>query len=417
MTEHVLERFKRYVRIDTQSKEDVEAVPSTERQFDLARLLVDELRAIGLADAHVDEHCYVYATLPATRGLGKAPTVGLIAHLDTSPEAPGAANPMVWKAYDGGDIHLPKGEVEISPGENPELKRYVGHDIVTSDGSSLLGADDKAGVAEIMAALQRIVEDDVPHGRVRIAFTPDEEVAKGTSFFDLKGFGADFAYTIDGGEVGQIEAENFNAAAAIFTIKGYNVHPGYAKDKMVNSMRALAYLVTLLPEDMAPETTEDREGYLHPHHVGGSVDESVAKVLIRDFTEEGMEAKRRLLRSVREQVAARYSKCDVRLEIKDSYRNMKVVLDAHPRVLEIALAACRNAGVEPTPHIIRGGTDGARLCYDGLPTPNVFAGGVNFHGVKEFIPVSSMERAVDVIVEIVRLSAGPTHEGRLTASR
>ena len=405
MAEHVLDRFLRYVRIDTRSKEDVERVPSTDGQFDLARLLVDELRAIGLEEADVDEHCYVFATLPATPGYENRPTVGLIAHMDTSPEAPGAADPIVWRDYDGGEIRLPRGGVVISPSENPELERYVGQDIVTADGSTLLGADDKAGVAEIVAAVEHIIEGDIPHGRLRIGFTPDEEVAKGTAFFDIERFGADFAYTIDGGEVGQVEHENFNAATAIFTLRGYNVHPGYAKARMVNSMRAMGYLLTLLPEDIAPETTEGYEGYLHPHHVTGSVDESVVKVLIRDFTEEGMEEKGALLREIRSRVADRYPKVEVTLDVRESYRNMRTVLDRHPHVLEIALQACRNAGVEPVERLIRGGTDGARLSHAGLPTPNIFAGGINFHGVKEFIPVPSMERAVDVIVEIARLSA------------
>jgi len=405
MAESVTDRFLRYVQIDTQSKEDVDEVPSTERQFDLARLLVEELAALGLEDASVDEHCYVMATVPATEGLEGAPVLGLLAHMDTSPEAAGKAAPMIWKDYDGGIIELPEGSVVISPEENAELKNYVGHDIITSDGSSLLGADDKAGVAEIMAAVERMIEEKVPHGRIRIGFTPDEEVAKGTAFFDVDAFGADFAYTIDGGEIGQVEEENFNAATGIFTLTGYNVHPGYARDKMVNSMRAMGFLMTLLPEDVAPETTADYEGYLHPHNLAGSVDISTLKVLIRDFTDEGMAEKSLVLKAIRNKVQETYPKVDVQLEIKDSYRNMKSVLDQHPHVMEIAKRACLDCGIEPIVHNIRGGTDGARLCYMGLPTPNIFSGGINFHSVKEFIPVSSMEKAVDVIVAIAGLTA------------
>jgi len=405
MAESVTDRFLRYVQIDTQSKEDVDEVPSTQKQFDLARLLVKELAAIGLEDASVDEHCYVMATVPATEGLEDAPVLGLLAHMDTSPEAAGKATPIVHKDYDGGDIELPEGDAVISPEENSELKNYVGHDIITSDGSSLLGADDKAGIAEIMAAVERMIEENVPHGRIRIGFTPDEEVAKGTAFFDVDKFGADYAYTIDGGEIGQIEEENFNASTGIFTLTGYNVHPGYARDKMVNSMRAMGFLMTLLPEDVAPETTAEYEGYLHPHNLNGSVDVSTLKVLIRDFTDEGMAEKGLVLKAIRNKVHETYPKVDVQLEIKDSYRNMKSVLDQHPHVMEIAKRACLDCGIEPIIHNIRGGTDGARLCYMGLPTPNIFSGGINFHSVKEFIPISSMEKAVDVIVAIAVLTA------------
>ncbi len=405
MAESVTEKFLRYVQIDTQSKEDVEQVPSTEKQFDLARLLADELKAMGLDDAEVDEHAYVMATVPATVGMENAPVLGLIAHMDTSPEAEGKATPIIHENYDGGNIELPEGDVVISPEENPELKNYIGHDIITSNGSSLLGADDKSGVAEIMTAVERMIEDGTPHGKIRIGFTPDEEVAKGTAFFDVEKFGADFAYTIDGGEIGQVEEENFNAATGIFTLTGYNVHPGYARDKMVNSMRAMGYLVTLLPEDVAPETTDGYDGYLHPHHFDGSVDVSNLKVLIRDFTDEGMAEKALVLKAIRSKVQETYPKVSVKLEIKDSYKNMKSVLDQHPHVMEIAKQACTNVGIEPNVHNIRGGTDGSRLCYMGLPTPNIFSGGINFHGVKEFIPVSSMEKAVDVIIEIAKLSA------------
>jgi tripeptide aminopeptidase len=406
MVESVEDRFVRYVKIDTQSQYDVDKVPSTDKQFTLAKILFEELKALGLKDAEVDEHCYVMATLPATLGYEENPTVGLMAHMDTSPDAPGTANPIIWKNYDGKDIKLPKADVVISPKENPELKKYIGQSIITSDGASLLGADDKAGVAEIMAALEIMVNDaSIKHGKIRVAFTPDEEVGKGTEFFNVAKFGTKFAYTIDGSELGEVENETFNASTAIITFKGYNVHPGYAKDKMKNSIRALGYFITLLPKDMAPETTEGWEGYLHPNSLRGDVEETVIKILIRDFKEEGMEEKKRMLEEMKRKTIEKYPDVDINLEIKESYKNMKIVLDDNPHVLEIAMEACRRAGVEPKLKNIRGGTDGARLCFMGVPTPNIFSGGVNFHGKKEFIPIQSMEKAVKVIIEMVKLVA------------
>ncbi|UCE73578.1 MAG: peptidase T [Methanomassiliicoccales archaeon] len=404
MSESVENRFLRYVKIDTQSQDDVEKVPSTDKQFTLANMLVEELKAIGLEDVDVDKHCYVMATLPASPGFEKKPVVGFIAHMDTSPEAPGGANPVVWKDYNGKELKLPKEDIVISPNENPELKNYVGQTIITSDGTSLLGADNKAGVAEIMTALELMVKDPtIKHGKIRIAFTPDEEVGKGTEFFDVDRFGAKFAYTIDGGELGEVENETFNAATAICKFKGYNVHPGYAKNKMRNSIRAAGYFITLLPEDMAPETTEGWEGYLHPNNFKGAVEETTIKVLIRDFKNEGMEEKKKELEAIKGRVNERYQDIDINLEIKESYKNMKIILDKHPHVMDMAFEACRRAGIEPKLRNIRGGTDGARLCFMGVPTPNIFAGGINFHGKKEFIPVQSMEKTVEVIIELAKL--------------
>ena len=289
---------------------------------------------------------------------------------------------------------------------NPELKDYAGQDIITSDGISLLGADDKAGVAEIMTALEIMANDDsIKHSRIRVAFTPDEEVGKGTEFFSVDKFDAKFAYTVDGGEVGQVENETFNAATATFRFKGYNVHPGYAKDKMKNSIKAAGYFITLLPADMAPETTEGWEGYLHPHAFNGDVEETVVKVLIRDFKDKGMEIKKVILGEIRRKVQVKFADIDVNLEIKESYKNMKAVLDKHAHVLDIAMEACKRVGVKPKLKNIRGGTDGARLCFLDLPTPNIFTGGINYHGKKEFIPIQSMEKAVKVIIEIAKLSA------------
>jgi len=407
MVEPVETKFIRYVKVDTQSQYEVEKVPSTEKQFELAKILVEELKALGLSDAEMDEHCYVMATLPASLGYEEKSTIGLIAHIDTSPDAPGLANPIIWKNYDGNEIKLPKQDVVISPDENPELKKYIGQDIITSDGSSLLGADDKAGVAEIMSAVETIVGDpSIKHGKIRIAFTPDEEVGKGTEFFDVKKFGAKFAYTIDGGEIGEVENETFNAETAKVIFKGYNVHPGYAKNKMKNSMRAAGHFITLLPEDMAPETTEGWEGYLHPNSASGEVEETVIKILIRDFKEEGMKEKRKILENIKNKVNEKYPDIKIELKIKESYKNMKIVLDQHSHVLDIAMEACRRVKIEPRMKNIRGGTDGARLCFMGLPTPNIFAGGINFHGKKEFIPIQSMEKAVQVIIEIAKIAAG-----------
>jgi tripeptide aminopeptidase len=406
MPESVMDRFLRYVKIDTQSQDDTENIPSTDKQFTLGRMLVDELKNIGLSDAEMDENCYVMATLPATPGYEDRPIVGFIAHMDTSPEAPGLSNPMIWENYDGKEIKLPKEGIIISPSENRELNDYVGQTIITSDGASLLGADDKAGCAEILTAMERLVNDpSIEHGKIKVAFTPDEEVGKGVDKFDVKKFGCDFAFTMDGGEIGEVENETFNAATATIKFKGYNVHPGYAKNKMKNSMRAAGYFITLLPGNMAPETTEGWEGYLHPHHLTGAVEESQVKVLIRDFKDEGMEEKGKLLNELTSKVEDKYPDVKVNLQIKESYKNMKVILDKHEHVLNYALSAVKNVGIEAKLKNIRGGTDGARLCFMGVPTPNIFAGGINFHGKKEFIPVPSMESAVNVIVEIAKLVA------------
>ncbi len=406
MVESVVNKFLRYVKIDTQSEYEVDNVPSSEKQYNLANMLAEELKKIGLLDAEVSENCYVMATLPSSPGFEEKSVVGFMAHMDTSPDVSGATDPIIWKNYQGNEIILPKGDVTISPAENPELKDYIGQDIITSNGISLLGADDKAGVAEIMTALETMVTDpSIKHGKIKVAFTPDEEVGKGTDFFDINRFGADFAYTIDGGEIGEVENETFNAQTAKVTVKGYNVHPGYAKNKMRNSMRAAGLFITLLPQDMAPETTEGWEGYLHPNSFKGGVERTTIKILIRDFNDSGMEEKQRILEEIKDKVNEQFPKIEIDIEIKDSYRNMKEVLDKHPHVLDIVLEACKRIGLEPNLKNIRGGTDGARLCFMGLPTPNIFAGGINFHGKKEFIPVQSMEKGAFVIIEIAKLVA------------
>ena len=404
----VLDRFLRYVKVWTTSEEGVEdSYPSTERQKDLLRQLVEELKEIGLADAGMDEYGYVMATLPSNLPEGKdLPTLGLIAHVDTSPDVSGKdVKPIVHENYDGTDLVLPGDpSVIIKVAENEHLIENIGGSIVTSDGTTLLGADDKAGIAAIMAALKVLVDDpSLQHGRIRVGFTPDEEVGNGTKFFDVSKFDADIAYTIDGGERGEVEDETFNAMSATFTVKGINVHPGYAKDKMVNSVRVITEIVDMIPATISPEMTEGAVGYLHPHHIGGGVEESTLKVLIRDFTMEGMGEKVNILENIAELQRSRYPRAIIDLDIKESYRNMKFKLDEEPRALEYALKAVKNAGIEPMQRMIRGGTDGAMLSYKGLPTPNIFAGGMNFHSKREYVPVISLEAAVLTILQLAKL--------------
>lgn len=408
--ERLLARFLRYVQIHTTSDETSQTCPTTPWQLDLGRLLVAELEALGLA-ARMDDHGYVYGKLPENLpadhpARGKVPAVGLIAHMDTSPDAPGeGVRPQIHRAYDGGDIVLP-GDPEqvIRPSEIPALRQQVGSDIITSDGTTLLGADDKAGIAEIMEAVARITEDpEFLHGPICVGFTPDEEVGRGADRFDVAAFGAQVAYTLDGDLLGKIENETFNAHAATFTIKGYNVHPGSAKDKMINAIYAAAEIIRRLPEDMRPETTEGREGYVHPRAIQGSVDSCTIHLLIRDHDINESQQKIKLLEAIRDEVAQLLPKVVIELEVTESYLNMGPKLEEHPRVVAIALEACRAAGVDPYIDVIRGGTDGARLSYMGLPTPNVFTGGCNYHSVREWASLQDMEKATQVVLEIVRL--------------
>ena len=410
MNSTMIDRFFRYVKIDTQSKEEVEdKYPSTDKQKDLLKLLVEELKEIGLKDAAMDQYSYVTATLPSNLNPEenkKVPVIGLIAHVDTSPEVSGAnVNPIIHKNYDGGDIVLPgNSEQVLRFDENPALKDHIGHDIITSDGTTLLGADNKAGIAEIMTLLEHLVSHpDVKHGKLRIGFTPDEEVGAGTKFFDVKKFGADYAYTVDGETVGEIENETFNAAAAIFTVHGINVHPGYAKNKLVNAIKIVSDIIMELNADPSPETTEKREGYLHPYVLEGGIEKASVKYLIRDFEQVGMSAKAERLQQICELMIGRYPKAKIELEIRESYQNMKVKIDEDPKVIDYALEAVSRAGIEPQLQLIRGGTDGARLCFMGLLTPNIFTGGHNFHGKLEWIAVQAMEEAVDTLIELVQI--------------
>jgi tripeptide aminopeptidase len=408
--QEVLERFLRYVKIDTQSKEGVEdRYPSTEKQLDLARLLVDELKQIGLSDIQLDDNGYVTASLeeniPAgTAVADKLPTIGLLAHLDTYPEVSGKdVKPIIHENYQGGVIELAAlPDKNISPEDNPDLKKYVGEDIITTDGSTLLGADDKAGIAEIMTLVSMLKSDpSIAHPRIRVGFTPDEEVGNGTKFFDVKAFGADLAYTADGSGIGEVEDETFCADSAIVTFTGIDVHPGYAKDKMVNAVRLAAEFVAKIPHDGLPETTDGRQDYLHPYQMSGNVTEAKIVILKRSFTEEGLAKMQARLDKARQEILEKEPRVKIEIKVNESYRNMKYILDKHPAVVQNAEEAVRRIGLEPVRMAIRGGTDGARLSFEGLPTPNLSAGGYNFHSPQEWIPVIGLVKAVEVLKSLM----------------
>ena len=406
MRAELLDRFLRYVKIDTQSREDVsDRFPSTEQQKDLSGLLKEELKELGLTDAEMDEYGYVMATCPGN--LSKdIPVIGFLGHVDTSPEVSGKdVKPIMHQNYQGGDIVLSGDKTQvIRVDDNPELKKCIGHDIITSDGTTLLGADNKAGIAEILTMLSYLNQhSNIKHGPLRIGFTVDEEVGLGTRYFNVKKFAADFAYTVDGGMVGEVENETFNGAVAIFDVKGINLHPGYARGKLVNSIRITADIVKALEDEPAPETTEKRVGYFHPYILKGGVERTVIKVLLRDFDMEGIDKKRERLEGIQRQIHQKYPGADINLEVKDQYRNMRPKLEEDPRVVDYAMEAVKRSGIEPHLQIVRGGTDGARLCYEGLLTPNIFTGGMNFHSKLEWIPVSAMEKAVETLVNLVRI--------------
>jgi tripeptide aminopeptidase len=405
----VVERFLRYVRIHTTSVEDVECFPSSERQKDLCRLLVEELRALGLADAAMDENGYVMATLPSNlppEEAARIPVIGFLAHVDTYPAVSGEnVQPQVHKNYDGGDIRYPGDpELVLRVAENPELAHFKGDDIITTDGTTLLGADDKAGIAEIMAALEYLVgHPEFKHGTIRVAFTPDEEVGNGTKFFDVEKFGARYAYTLDGDYPGVVEAETFCADTAVVIVHGKDVHPGYAKGKMINAVRVAADFVGRFREDTLPETTAERLGYLQPYQVEGNVSEAKIIILLRDFEVEGLQEKAEWLRAAIAETERRFPGARLELQIKESYRNMVYKLREHPQVMDHAVAAVRRAGLEPVIKAIRGGTDGARLSFMGLPTPNLFAGGMNFHSKQEWVAVGALRKAAETILHLVAI--------------
>ena len=401
-----LDRFLKYVTFDTQSSEESDTVPTTEKQKRLGEYLVKELEAIGLNDAAMDQWGYVTATLPGNVD-HHVPVIGLIAHLDTSPDVSGEnVQAQIHKNYQGGDIVISRErDIVLKESENPALKQQIGHDIVTSDGTTLLGADNKAGIAEIFDATHHLItHPEIKHGTIKVAVTTDEEVGKGADHFDIPKFGADYAYTIDGETVGEVEDETFCADTAIITITGVNVHPGYAKNKLVNAIKIAAEIIGGLPKDrLSPETTEKRQGYLHPHNITGNVEQAVVKFLVRDFTVEGLQENEALLRELADKVMAKHPKAKMDFKIDEYYRNMKYKLDEDPKAVEYAVEAVKRAGLTPVRNIIRGGTDGARLSYDGLLTPNIFTGGHNFHSRQEWISVQDMHKAVDVIVRLIQI--------------
>lgn len=404
----LLDRFLRYVRIDTQSAEGSSSYPSTAKQYDLLRPLEAELRSLGCHDVRLDAHGYLTATVPSTLPAGStASTIGFLAHVDTSPEITGTGvKPIVWRGYEGGDIQLPGDSAQvIAPNESPELLDCIGHDVITSDGTTLLGADDKAGVAEIVtAAAHLLAHPEIPHGVVRLAFTPDEEVGRGTDHFDVNQFGAEVAYTLDGSTAGTIEYETFNADAATVDIQGRNVHPGYAKGKMVNSLKLAADLIARLPADrLSPETTDGRQGYLHPLHIEGDTEFTRIRFIVRDFDREGLRAAEDLLRQIAADVVGQDARARIDVRTQESYRNMAEILSGRMEIIARAEEAIRRAGLTPRRELIRGGTDGARLTFAGLPTPNLFAGGHNFHSKREWVSLQDMDRAVETIVQLVQL--------------
>jgi tripeptide aminopeptidase len=409
MKTSALDRFLRYVRFDTRSDEKSTTFPSTPGQVTLLRTLTDELQALGISDAVMDAHGYVMATIPATTGLAAAPLIGFIAHVDTSPEMPGLdVKPIVHERYDGRNLVLPDDpSAVLRAADDPALAARIGHDIVTASGLTLLGADDKAGVAEIMAAAEYLLaHPEIPHGAVRIAFTPDEEIGKGADHFDVARFGALCAYTLDGGGAGELEYESFSADAITVTFQGFNTHPGYAKGKMVNAIKLAADFVTRLPrQGLSPETTDGYDGYVHPYQMDAAVDRTSVKVLLRDFETGGLKEKAALVERLAREVIAGESRAAVEFKIDESYRNMREVLDRYPEVVELARLAIREAGLEPVEKPIRGGTDGSRLSFMGLPTPNLFAGEHNFHSRLEWVSRYDMDKAVEVIVNLCHLWA------------
>ena len=402
----LVERFLEYVKFDTQSDELTNMTPSTPGQMVFAEYLKKQLEELGLKDITLDANGYLMATLPSNLPVGvSVPTVGFIAHLDTSPDMSGKhVNPRIVKAYPGGDIVLNEADnVVLSPGQFPELNNYVGQDLIVTDGTTLLGADDKAGIAEIVSAVDYLLQHpEIKHGDVRIAFNPDEEIGQGAHKFDVKLFGADWAYTMDGGEVGELEYENFNAAVARVSFAGRNVHPGYAKHKMINSMRIANKFVIMLPRWETPEHTEDYEGFYHLVSMEGTVEKTVLTYIIRDHDRDRFERRKKELEHLARKINHEFPDC-CSIEIKDQYYNMREKIEPVKYIVDIAEEAMRVADVTPKVQPIRGGTDGAQLSFKGLPCPNIFAGGLNFHGRYEFVPIPSMEKAQQVIVEIVKL--------------
>ncbi|MDQ0219734.1 peptidase T [Peribacillus cavernae] len=405
MKNEIIERFTSYAKVDTQSNEDNDTCPSTPGQLTLAKMLVDELTAIGMFDVTIDDNGYVMATLPSNTEK-QVPTIGFLAHVDTATDFTGAnVKPQVVENYDGSNISLNEAlQIVLSPKDFPELSNYKGHTLITTDGTTLLGADNKAGIAEIMTAMVYLINHpEIQHGKVRVAFTPDEEIGKGPHKFDVSAFNAQYAYTVDGGPLGELEYENFNAAAARITIKGTNIHPGSAKGKMVNSAKIAMELNKSLPVNEAPESTEEYEGFYHLVSINGSVEQTKLHYIIRDFDRDGFSTRKANMERIVESLKDQYGKDRIILEMNDQYYNMKEKIEPVKEIVDIAHQAMENLGIQPQMKPIRGGTDGSQLSYMGLPTPNIFTGGENYHGKFEYISVDNMIKATHVVIEIVKL--------------
>lgn len=400
------DRFLKYVSFDTQSDENSTTYPSTDKQKVLLEYLAGEMKRIGLTEVGMDSYGYVTGTLPATKGCENKPVIGFIAHVDTSPDMSGAdIRPQIVENYDGGDIRL-NDTLTLSIAEFPETAFYKGDTLITTDGTTLLGADDKAGIAEIMTAMEYLAaHPEIPHGKLRVGFTPDEEIGRGVDFFDVAGFGATYAYTVDGGFEGELEYENFNAASAKFAIQGRNIHPGYAKDKMLNALQVACEINSMLPAAQRPEHTEGYEGFFHLVGLGGSVEKAEASYIVRDHSRPKFEQKKTFAQNVADFLDKKYGAGVVTLTLKDQYYNMREMVEPHPEIIEKAFRAMEMAGVKPLVKPIRGGTDGARLSFMGLPCPNIFTGGMNFHGKFEYISLQTMEKAMHTVVNIARLWA------------
>ena len=403
----LIDRFLKYVSFETTSNEESGVTPSTPGQMVLAKYLKDELEGMGLQDVFLDDNGYLYATLPANTDK-HVPTVGFIAHMDTAPDMSGKdVTPRIVENYDGGDIVLSADDnIVLTPEQFPELKSHVGEDLIVTDGHTLLGADDKAGIAEIISGVEYLMQHpEIEHGKIRIAFNPDEEIGLGAHKFDVERFGCDFAYTFDGGEVGELEFEHFNAAAAKLTFTGRNVHPGTAKNKMINSIRVANRFISMLPSHETPEHTEGYEGFYHVISFNGSVEQTTVSYIIRDHSRERFESRKREFQHLTQKINAEYGEGTLKLELRDQYYNMREKIEPVMYVIDIAKEAMLAAGVEPVVKAIRGGTDGAQLSFKGLPCPNIFAGGMNMHGRYEYVPIPSMEKAMNVMIKIAELTA------------
>lgn len=405
--QHLINRFVSYVTVDTESDPTSESTPSTAKQWDLANALVEELKSIGMEEVSIDENAYIMATLPSNSAK-KLPIIGFISHFDTSPDFTGAnVKPQIIENYDGNDIILDKEQnIVLSPTYFEDLLLYKGQTLITTDGNTLLGADDKAGITEIISAMEYLINHpEIEHGTIKVGFTPDEEIGRGAHKFDVKKFGADWAYTMDGSQVGELEYENFNAAGAIVTVKGKIVHPGYAKGKMINSMYIATEFINSLPQLEKPEHTEGREGFFHLHNMIGAVEDTKLQYIIRDHDRSHFEARKNVINKLAEDLNTQYGRDVISIEIKDQYFNMREKIEPVMHIVDIAEKAMIEANIKPLVKPIRGGTDGSQLSYMGLPCPNIFAGGHNFHGRYEYVPVESMQKAIEVIVNIAQLVA------------